>query len=116
MLRESNEKLSVKNIFTQVCIECDGENIEYIEKPDTVEIRGEEIQVMAKYWLCRDCGADWEVFDEGEYDQLDEACRIYRNRHGLLQPEKINELRKRMGFTRENLLEFRMGSSNYFSL
>ena len=56
MLRESNEKLSVKNIFTKVCIECDGENIEYIEKPDTVEIRGEEIQVMARYWFCRDCG------------------------------------------------------------
>jgi len=55
MLVESNEKLSVKNIFTRVCIECDGENIEYIEKPDTVEIRGEEIQVMAKYWICRDC-------------------------------------------------------------
>ncbi len=103
MLGESNEKLSVKNIFTRVCIECDGENIEYVEKPDTVEIRGEEIQVMAKYWLCRDCGADWEFSDEGEYDQLDEAFRIYRNRHGMLQPEKINELRKRMGFTQGEL-------------
>ena len=103
MLKESNIKLSVKNIFKNICIECDSKNIEYIEKPDMVEVRGEEIQVMAKYWLCRDCGTNWEFFDEDEYDQIDEAYRIYRNRTGMLQPEEIKELRKRSGFSQGEL-------------
>lgn len=83
------------------CIECGSYNVNIVTGPEVIEVRGEEITLDVTYRKCLDCIAEWENLEDG--DDLDMAYRIYRERHNMLQPEDIKELRKQYDLTQSEL-------------
>lgn len=68
------------------------------EKNESYEVKGENIGITAQVAHCRNCGE--EVFQEGlDSQNLNRAYQEYRNRHGLLSPEEIREIRERYGLS-----------------
>jgi len=80
-----------------LCPEC-MQMTEYdvVERPDTFEVRGEQITVDARVAVCRTCGEDIGL---GELDDATfrAAYAIYRARHDLLSPEQIKAIRTKYG-------------------
>lgn len=86
-----------------LCPQCEDEIlVEKISSPVEVNVKGEMISVQVDLHRCLECGNEIED-PENPQDELDLAYRQYRDRHGLLQPEQIKELRKRYGFTQNEL-------------
>lgn len=75
-------------------------NAEPFKKTETIQVRGEDFEVVVDSLRCPLCG---ESFDNPKVDQdpLDMAYRKYRARHGLMQPEEIRNLRNRYGLSQE---------------
>ena len=71
-------------------------------KKEVYKVRGETIEVDAQVSHCKECGLD--VFDE-ELDSitLNKAYDIYRERHGLLHPDRIRSLRENYGLSQRAL-------------
>lgn len=85
-----------------ICPNCEKETkIELIRAKESLEIRGERVEVDAEYFKCLECGEDFE--STRGYDALEAAYREYRRRHGLLQPEEIRDWRKGYGLTQKEL-------------
>ncbi len=66
------------------------------ERKETLPVRGEPVEVLARVGVCPECGADMSV------PELDEATLVaafnqYRSRHGLMTPEEMRRLRERYG-------------------
>jgi putative zinc finger/helix-turn-helix YgiT family protein len=86
-----------------ICPICEkAQDLEWIEKKEIINVRGEPIKVDAKYFKCPVCGEEWED-PTSDYDSLEEAYREYRKRHGLMQPEEIRNLRKRYNLTQSEM-------------
>ncbi len=83
------------------CTECGSYNINKFMEPDTFEIKGEEITVDVTCRKCLDCGYD--CFNSKDGDPLDTAYRIYREKHNMLQPEEIKDLRQEYELTQVEL-------------
>jgi len=82
-----------------ICQNCEKETeLEFIRDRETFEIRGVPIEVEVQYYKCSECEEEFEEHISG-YDPLDEAYREYRRRQGMLQPEKIKQVRKKYGLT-----------------
>lgn len=86
------------------CLKCDKEvEGKIVNKDEAYYVLGkEEIVINTKVRVCEYCGE--ELFDE-ELDN-NSLCRvysIYRNRHGLIQPEKVKEIREEYKLTIEML-------------
>lgn len=104
------------------CLKCDKEvEGKIVNKDEAYYVLGkEEIVINTKVRVCEYCGE--ELFDE-ELDN-NSLCRvysIYRNRHGLIQPEKVKEIReeykltiemlsKAIGVPVESIARYEMGS------
>ena len=84
------------------CIECESTFIEKVTKPEEFNIRGDRITVEVTYYHCKDCGVNFEDLND-DNDYLDTAYRIYREKHNMLQPEDIKELRKKYNLTQGEL-------------
>jgi putative zinc finger/helix-turn-helix YgiT family protein len=83
------------------CPNCEKETeIDFIEKIEEIDIRGELIPVNLKYYKCKECGEDFEI-PSPDYDPLDLAYREYRSRKGMMQPEEIKKYRKELGLTQK---------------
>ena len=100
-------KEEVKQV-RKMCPNCDKELLEYINKREKINIRGENIEVVAKYYKCKNCQ---EEFDDLylKNDYYDKAYRKYRQEHNLMQPEEIKNIRKRYKLTQyemSNILGF----------
>lgn len=84
------------------CIECKEENcVRLISEKEIIDVEGEPIEVDVTYRQCDICGADWENIADG--DPLDDAYRIYRTKHNMMQPEEIKNLRKNFDLTQQEL-------------
>src|SRR5439155_24317239 len=56
-------------------------------------IRNAPIEIEAEVQRCDDCGEVFATVHE-EQRNFEKAYRIYRDQHGLLQPEEIRDIRK----------------------
>ncbi|MGI6544367.1 MAG: type II TA system antitoxin MqsA family protein [Limnochordia bacterium] len=81
------------------CGNCDSEEkVRVIERPETIEVRREPIDVRAQVAVCELCGED--VFCEQLDDAtLEKAYDIYRKQHRLLSPEEIKDIRTKYGLS-----------------
>lgn len=79
------------------CFEC-GSPVEprIEERVETLPVRGEDTQVLARVAVCPRCGADMSV-EELDDATLVAAFNLYRQRHGLMTPEEMRGLRERYG-------------------
>lgn len=81
----------------EICPGCEKETeIEVIRKHESSKVRDEQIEVEVEYYRCTSCGEEFENL-KSDYDYLSEAYRIYRKRHGMLQPEEIRNFRTAYG-------------------
>ncbi|MDL1975892.1 MAG: DUF4065 domain-containing protein [Deltaproteobacteria bacterium] len=86
-----------------ICSSCEKDtDLEIIRGTEDIEVRGESIKVEVEYYKCLSCGDEFED-PRSPSDSLDKAYREYRKRHGMLQPEKIRHLRKKYGFTQNEM-------------
>jgi putative zinc finger/helix-turn-helix YgiT family protein len=66
------------------------------ERTETLPVRGEPTEVLAKVAVCPDCGCDLSV-EELDNATLVAAFNSYRREHGLMTPEQMRRLRERYG-------------------
>jgi putative zinc finger/helix-turn-helix YgiT family protein len=99
------------------CPNCEKETQQVFEKKtENVDVRGESIPVEFEYFHCDQCHESYEI-QRPDYDPLEVAYREYRERRGLLQPEKIKELRKELGLSQKafsNLLGVGIATLNRY--
>jgi putative zinc finger/helix-turn-helix YgiT family protein len=87
----------------EFCPNCEKEvEVEIIRETEPINVRGEEIEVGVEYYKCAKCNEEFEDLNSG-HDSLDEAYRIYRERHCMLQPEDIQRFRKFYGLRQQEL-------------
>jgi len=72
--------------------------LEYVNSFETINIKNEKIEIPVNYFKCAECGEEFEK-SKSKHNPLDRAYKIYRNRHGMMQPEEIRSLRKKYGLT-----------------
>lgn len=88
--------------MTTICPNCEKETkIKTVTQIEGIDVRGETIEVEARYHQCRECGVEFEN-TQGP-DALEAAYREYRRRHEMLQPEDIRKWRKTYGITQKEL-------------
>lgn len=87
----------------EICPTCEKySEVELINKNESYEVRGDNIEVPVEFFSCRECGEEF-VNLSSQKDPLSAAYRIYRQRHNLMQPEEIKDLRKQYGLTQGDL-------------
>lgn len=80
-----------------ICPICQTErDIRVGSKTETLTIKNESIEIDADVEYCDVCKEFFADVDSEEKN-IQKAYRIYRNRHGLLQPEEIKEIRQKYG-------------------
>jgi len=85
------------------CPNCEKETeLDFIKAMEEVIVRSEAIPVNVEYYKCKECGSEFPD-PKSTIDTLDIAYREYRQRHGMLQPEQIRELREKYGFTQQEM-------------
>jgi len=99
-----NEQLVGRGeLMQEICPTCEKySEVELINKNESYDIRGENIEVPVEFYLCHECGEEF-VNPSLQKDPLNAAYRIYRQRHNLMQPEDIKELRKQYGLNQGDL-------------
>ena len=85
------------------CTDClDEREVEYSTRQETIVVRGEPIEIESKVAHCLTCGN--EVLDTELADEtLRSAYEVFREKHGLLSPEEIREIRMRYGLSHRAL-------------
>ena len=85
-----------------LCEMCRGTQSTIIKRLENYNVRGESIDIEANVQICESCGN--ELFDEKlETDNLIKAYNIYRQKHGIMKPEEIREIRQRYGLSQRAL-------------
>jgi len=86
-----------------ICPNCEKETeLEFIQGVEDVVVRGEPIPVNVEYLKCTECETEFND-PSSQKDPLDTAYREYRQRHGMLQPEKIKALREQYGLNQQEM-------------
>jgi putative zinc finger/helix-turn-helix YgiT family protein len=81
------------------CFECDTLVTPRIEeRVETLPVRGEQTEVLARVGVCPNCGADMSI-EELDDATLVTAFNAYRRKHGLMTPEEMKQLRERYGLS-----------------
>lgn len=85
--------------FCPVCAEDrqfrhDTQQVEYT-------VRGEPVELAVPVFVCPVCGTE-QVDSDAVSDPVALAFDVYRERHGLLSPEKIKAIRKRYGLSQKS--------------
>lgn len=86
-----------------ICPNCEQlKLVEPVCENRSISVKGESFSVSVHLWKCLDCHQE---FDDPEKlcDELDDAYRQYRVKHGLLQPEEIKKLRESLTLTQQEL-------------
>lgn len=91
MVNEMNKKY--------VCPKCaEYREVSVRQEKETYPVRGENITVDASVAYCACCGKQVWV-DELDNENLRKAFDAYREKHGLLSPERIKAIREQYGLT-----------------
>jgi putative zinc finger/helix-turn-helix YgiT family protein len=86
-----------------ICPNCEKETeLEVIKSKEEVEVRGELIKVEVEYYKCKVCGSEFQDPNSTD-DPLDRVYAEYRRIHGMIQPEKIKEFRRKYDLTQQEL-------------
>lgn len=86
----------------RTCPNCEKEtDILEVKMKESISVRNENVEIDVMYFQCKECDIEFE--NTREYDALEEAYKVYRRRHDMLQPEDIKEWRKRYGLTQKEL-------------
>jgi putative zinc finger/helix-turn-helix YgiT family protein len=86
-----------------ICPNCEKvAELEFIQGVEEIVVRGEPIPVNVEYLKCTECGSEFND-PSSQKDPLDDAYREYRQHHGMLQPEKIKELREQYGLNQQEM-------------
>jgi putative zinc finger/helix-turn-helix YgiT family protein len=78
------------------------DKLELVRKQQDLRVRNEPITVDMEYYKCTECGEEFVVPDL-DNDPLEIAYRIYRAKHGMLQPEEIRDFRSKYHLTQSEL-------------
>ena len=73
-----------------------------ISGKENIEVRGERFEVKVRYYKCPACGEEFERLTD-PIDPLDQAYRLYRKKHNMMQPGEIRALRKKYNLTQKEL-------------
>ncbi len=85
-----------KKIFCPVCRE--DQEYEIRKETETYPVKNEPVTIDADVTYCSGCGEQiWN--QEIDDANLKNAFRIYRTKHGLLQPEEIKRIREKYALT-----------------
>ncbi len=72
------------------------------EGKEVYHVRGEPIEIEAKITICQKCGT--KIFDEERDSRnLEKAYSHYRDKHNLLPPDEIREVREKYGLSQRAL-------------
>lgn len=86
-----------------VCPECEQiSDLETVLKDLEIVVRGEPIGITTELLHCLSCDEEFKDL-KSDVDLLDLAYREYRNRHNMLMPEEIKNLRRQYGLTQNEL-------------
>jgi len=86
-----------------ICPNCEKETeLKFVTAIEEIIVRGEAITTNVEYLKCEECGSEFRD-PSSQKDPLETAYREYRQRHGMLQPEKIRELREQYGLTQQEM-------------
>jgi putative zinc finger/helix-turn-helix YgiT family protein len=103
--------------MTGFCPNCEKETtLVSVKRTEELNIRGEIIPVEVEYFLCEECGREFEKAGSGN-DPLEIAYKEYRQRKGMVQPEEIYKHRKKYGLTQKefsNLLGIGIATLNRY--
>ena len=89
---------------TMFCYSCEEERefrSETVRR--SIEIRNETIDLELPVWICEEC--DEIVVDEAVGDPVEAAFSAYRQKHKLLTPERIKQIREQWGLSQSALAE-----------
>jgi len=87
-----------KKLYCEKCK--DFVDYKIVEKRDTYKVRADEIEIDAKIAFCSNCGSELlDIYLENE--NLKRAFRIYAEKHGLVLPEKIKNIREKYALNQE---------------
>lgn len=85
------------------CPVCDNtDNLALIKEEREITVRNEPFTVQVEYYKCPECGGEFLVPDS-ERDPFEEAYRLYRAKHKMLQPEEIRNFRHEYYLTQTEL-------------
>lgn len=92
------------------CPTCDTtQELRVITKNETYPVKGEDITIEARVAVCGTCGT--EVFvRELDFDNLERAYRIYREKHNIVSPDDVRRLREKTGLSQREFAK-RLGWS-----
>ncbi len=85
------------------CVFC-GEKAKIVAERKQARYRGESVEVAREVVRCGTCGEEFVTPDQARSFVRDVKNEI-RKKHGLLSPERIVEIRHRLGLTQEQLEE-----------
>ncbi len=84
----------IRNL-NDICPICEDErDLQYREIMETINIRGEDIDVSSRQYYCKHGDHYFESLEDGE-KKIQFVYREYRKRKGLLQPKEIKAIRKK---------------------
>lgn len=80
------------------CPTCELERLFRREQRDRdFEVRGELVKLVMPLWVCAECGET--VVDEEYGDPIEKAFDAYREKHNLLKPAEIQDIRTQWGLS-----------------
>ncbi len=92
--------------LTTVCPICESERkVLYGTNKETINVRGENISVLAKVFYCPDGDHFFANLDDEE-EKIQHAFRVFRERNKLLQPEEIKQIRNKYKLSQEAFSAF----------
>jgi len=75
-----------------------------INAKENIKVREEIFSVPVHYYKCSSCNEEFMNLND-PVDPLDTAYRLYRKKHGWLQPEEIKNFRKSYNLTQKELAD-----------
>ncbi len=87
---------------TTFCPACEkADQLVRVNRSEAVDVRGERYVVEGTFARCNSCGEEF-VGSDG-FDFVAEAYRMYRQKHGMMQPEEVKAARQQYGLTQAEL-------------
>lgn len=88
------------------CPHCEkNQKIVKVTKKETLPVMGEPVEYSAEVYRCSVCKGEFAT-TEMEEENFRKAYNFYRDKHHLLRPEKIKEIRHKYGMSQKDFSRF----------